>query len=868
MERRSLRLDGPAAYFLALTLTGMMIGLRVAADPWLGDSPILIALLLPIVVSAYVGGLKPGLLATALAALGAAYLILPPRYTFDIAQPGQRVAWFAMIVMGVVVSALSESLHRSRVPEPGAEPVAIEWKVQVVFAVALLVMFAAVGLAYYSVSQQSAGTAAVRRSEARIDAIKAVMVGMRDIETGAGRFVITGSEAHVVTFEDAALVVRAELARLRGLPTGGADDRAQVDKLEALAVRRIQVGREYIELRRRSFAQASAAIGTGEGKQLVDAMRSVTREMEEAEDAIQQERERGVDRYAAMTRSAIMFGGALAFLFIFAAMFVVHRDFAGRRRADAALRELNDSLEARVRERTEEVERGHRALRESEAQLRLVTDALPALIAHVGEDGRLRYVNKAYAVAWGSTAQEVVGRTIGDVVGADNYKVIEPRIAAALAGQAVQFEHTLTAPDGEKRVSGGSIVPELDANGRVRGAFVLVNDLTEQKRTEALLQRTERMDALGTLAGGIAHDFNNILPAIRGFAAKARDELPPDHPAQASLAGIAGAAARASDLVHRILVFSRPHEERGTLRLHLEDAIDDALKLVRATLPATIGIRTQFPPGLPEVDADPTELYQIVVNLLANAAYAIGAEPGTIELRLELVRSDEQVAVLPAGHGGKGFVRLTVSDDGSGIDAATQARIFDPFFTTKPVGKGTGLGLSIIHGIMKKAGGAITVYSQVGKGTRFHLYFPVVESQGHRETAADAAMPKGRGQRILFVDDEVDLVFLAGYVLKRLGYEVTGKTNVEEALEEFRERPAEFDAVITDLAMPGMSGFEFASAILAIRPGIPVVLASGYVRHEDEERARACGVRGVIFKPGTVDEYARVLDRLLSGADV
>ena len=210
------------------------------------------------------------------------------------------------------------------------------------------------------------------------------------------------------------------------------------------------------------------------------------------------------------------------------------------------------------------------------------------------------------------------------------------------------------------------------------------------------------------------------------------------------------------------------------------------------------------------------------------------------------------------------YARLSVSDDGIGMDQATLARIFDPFFTTKPVGQGTGLGLSAVHGIMKAHEGAITVYSQLRKGTTFRLYFPAGSPATSSTEDVLRAGTRGRGERLLYVDDEAALVRLTMRVLHRFGYEVTGYTDPLQALDAFRSHPSDFDAVITDLSMPGISGFELARLVLEIKPDAVVVMTTGFVRAQDQERAFAMGIRALILKPDSVEELSDVLYRLLN----
>jgi len=401
-----------------------------------------------------------------------------------------------------------------------------------------------------------------------------------------------------------------------------------------------------------------------------------------------------------------------------------------------------------------------------------------------------------------------------------------------------------------------------DETGRSTHVMGTVADITERKRSDELRLRSQKLEGLGTLSGGIAHDFNNILLAINGNAKLAIADLPPDHPVQQSLAEIAKASARATDLVRRILTFSRPGELKRQV-CALQPIVEEALKLVRATIPATVEFRTAFAPHLPAVLADSTQIHQIIVNLATNAAHAIGSKSdGRIEVQLDSANltADDMSPALNLSEGR--YVRLRVSDNGCGMDRPTLNRIFDPFFTTKGPGEGTGLGLSVVHGIMKNHDGGISVYSEPGNGTAFRLFFPAVAATIAAAEEAPTPIQRDRTENILYVDDEEPLVMLVTRTLGRLGYKVTGQTDPVSAVELFRSDPAAFDVVVTDLAMPQLSGFDLSSQLLAIRPDIPIIMTSGFVRPEDQERALKMGLRDLILKPNTIDQLGRILDRV------
>lgn len=403
---------------------------------------------------------------------------------------------------------------------------------------------------------------------------------------------------------------------------------------------------------------------------------------------------------------------------------------------------------------------------------------------------------------------------------------------------------------------------------------VMLRDISERARAEeqraqleAQLRQSQKMQSLGTFTGGIAHDFNNILTAISGNVRLAITDVPRAHEAQRSLAEIDKAASRATDLVRQVLAFGRRQEAQRAI-VDIAAVMQDALSFLRAMIPATIEIRSRFADSLPRVAVDKTQVHQVMTNLGSNAAHAIGERPGVIDVELTAVQISGGDLQQSVDLGPGEYVRLAFSDNGAGIDAALLDRIFEPFFTTKGLGQGTGLGLSVVHGIMKNHDGAITVHSTRGVGTRFELYFPAcaqtaITSQSEvRATVAESKI--GNGKVVIYVDDEEALVFLVTRILERHGYEVLGFNQPKHALAELAKNPGRIDALISDLAMPGMTGFDVAREALALRDDLPVVLVSGYIRPQDTAAAQTIGVRRIILKPDTVDALASSLHELLS----
>ncbi len=395
----------------------------------------------------------------------------------------------------------------------------------------------------------------------------------------------------------------------------------------------------------------------------------------------------------------------------------------------------------------------------------------------------------------------------------------------------------------------------------------LIEDITERERAavervklEERLRQAQKMEAIGTLAGGIAHDFNNILAGIIGFADLGLQEVSDALASDQHFREILKAGERARDLVRQILAFSR-HREQDRQPLHLDETLNEALRLLRATLPSSISINTKIDSGTASVLADSTQVHQIVTNLVTNAWHAIGEKTGEITVQLSSFPVDDDFShAHPDLRPGR-YVRLSISDNGRGIPTETIGRIFEPFFTTKAPGEGTGLGLSVVHGLMQSFDGAITVYSEAGHGTTFHLYFPALEFGATPSQPEERAEPRGRGERILFVDDEPVLAMLGERFLNRLGYKAVVKTDARAALALFRKDP--FDLVITDLTMPHLTGIELARNLWETHPGTRVVLTTGFSATLDPQRAHEIGFRELLLKPYTVHGLGEALHRAL-----
>ncbi|MCF8090574.1 MAG: response regulator, partial [Desulfotignum sp.] len=406
--------------------------------------------------------------------------------------------------------------------------------------------------------------------------------------------------------------------------------------------------------------------------------------------------------------------------------------------------------------------------------------------------------------------------------------------------------------------------PIFDKNGKVTAAIEMVDDITERIVMENQLRHSQQLESIGTLAGGIAHDFNNILTSVIGYTELALDKVDKGAELEADLQEIHTAGKRARELVKQILTFARQTEEEVT-PIQVDIIVKEVLKFIRSSLPTTIEIKQNI-----ESDAlimgNTGQIHQIMMNLCTNAAHAMKDGIGVLEISLEDVQTDPGLPP-PAVDGLQmgDYLKLYVSDTGTGILPSIIGQIFVPYFTTKKVGEGTGLGLSLVHGIVENHGGKITVDSELGKGTTFTIYLPITKRQNACRSYEQSELPVGT-ERILFVDDELPIAKLGGRILKGLGYQVTVRTGSVEALELFKIKPGDFDLVITDMAMPNMSGDMLAAQLLKIRSDIPVILCTGYSKKISEHLITAIGIKAIENKPVVKSALAKTVRKVLDEA--
>ncbi len=491
-----------------------------------------------------------------------------------------------------------------------------------------------------------------------------------------------------------------------------------------------------------------------------------------------------------------------------------------------------------------------------EARLRAAVEFSPSGLLMADANGVIVLVNREAERIFGYSREELLGRPV------------EELIPGRFRGGHLSLRRDYAAAPSERVMGAGRDLFGLRKDGTEvpieiglrpvatdDGTFVLASvvDITarrkaedERRRLEEELRQAQKLEAIGILVGGIAHDFNNVLFGITGYAELIAKSRAPGE-AAADLEELLKAARRGKDLIDRILVFSRrePAERRP---LAIGATVEEAGRLLRATLPPSIEVRVTVDPELRRIFGDATSIHQVVMNLATNSAHAMPGG-GVLEIRAEpLYLRDSVVRLHPGLHEGW-YTVLSVRDTGSGMDPAVRERAFDPFFTTKPKGTGTGLGLSMVHSIVRAHEGAIDLDTAPGRGTTVICYFPALEAGAEEEREATRDAPEGHGERILLVEDEPSLAQMNARRLEILGYRTVVETDPVRALEAFRARPGDFDLLLTDHLMPRLPGLDLARAVHDARPALPIVLLTGYIDELPQEMLRAAGVLRLVRKP-------------------
>ncbi len=496
-------------------------------------------------------------------------------------------------------------------------------------------------------------------------------------------------------------------------------------------------------------------------------------------------------------------------------------------------------------------------------------ESAPEAVALLDRDGRVMRTNREFASLFGFAAEESTGRLLDDlIVPADQRGAALAGQSAVASGERVMVECERVRKDGTRLHVALTASPVTMA-GQAIGTYTIHRDITERKLAEAeqerlqsRLRQAEKMEAVGRLAGGIAHDFNNVLGGILGYGEMLAETAAAGSPEERYARNLLIGANRARDLVEQILTYSRSQRApRGPVVIGR--IVAETLEVIRGSIPAGIALDVHVPETPLVVYGDPTQLHQVVMNLCTNAVHAM-AGTGTLTVSLNPIDLADELklvhATLPPGS----YVKLTVTHTGSGMDSATLARIFEPFFTTKEVGRGTGLGLSLVYGIVADSGGATHVASELGRGSTFEVYLPRTDAGSLAAERDQAPIERGRGQRILLVDDEKPLLIMTAELLTRLGYEPAPFSDPHSALASLQAMPEAYDLVLTDEMMPGLTGTALARGAREARAGLPIILISGYTGPMLTQMALAAGVRQVLKKPVQSRELATALASALA----
>lgn len=501
------------------------------------------------------------------------------------------------------------------------------------------------------------------------------------------------------------------------------------------------------------------------------------------------------------------------------------------------------------------------SLRDSEAKFSKAFHRSPMLMTISSiENGRYLEVNDAFVHITGYKKEEAIGATsieMGLISDTERQRIVNE---LETTGRVHNLELELRKADGSKFICqySGEVI-EVEGESKL---LSIASDVTDQKRMEKHLRDVQKMESIGNLAGGIAHDFNNILFPIMGMSELLIEDLPANSPERENAEEILKAGKRGSDLVKQILAFSRQAEHK-IIPMRIQSVLKEAIKLLRSTIPSNIQIEQNISIDVGLIMADPTQIHQVSMNLITNAYHAVeNTNNAKISVDLEKIWLNTN-DVLDPGQ----YALLTISDNGCGIAPGIIDRIFEPYFTTKEQGKGTGLGLAMVHGIIKDHKGDIKVSSELGNGTAFKVYFPLLDHTERTNVQKDITTEKGGTEKILLVDDEESIARLEKQMLERLGYAVTACFSSLDALNIFQADPSAYNLVITDMTMPNMTGDQLAEKLISLRHDLPVLVCTGYSEKMNEQKSKAIGVKGLLMKPVVKSEMAQMVRKVLDEAN-
>lgn len=503
------------------------------------------------------------------------------------------------------------------------------------------------------------------------------------------------------------------------------------------------------------------------------------------------------------------------------------------------------------------------ALQHSEGRLRQITDTIPAHIAYFDHGWTYRYANKRYARWFGWTAESIVDRPIREVVGPAVFALVEEHVRRALTGEKVTYEYPLVAPTGATVYARSTLLPDIGPDGKVQGCYVHAVDVTEQRRTHFALAQAQKLEAIGQLTGGLAHDFNNMLTVVMGNLSGLRDGLPDSALVEEYVDPALEAAGRGAELIKRLLAFSR-QQPMDPCPVDVNELVLSMAKLIRRSLPGSIALLTSSSDGDLTVEADPHQLESALLNLVLNAKDAM-PDGGSLVVDSAVEQIEGAAAADLEVEPGE-YVRIAVTDNGTGMDPKTLARVFEPFFTTKKFGMGSGLGMAMVYGFIKQSGGGVRIRSRQALGTTVALLLPrpqLAANAGHGRHAESAAAGASLcGRVVLLVEDDPEVRKVVRNQLAALGCSVLEAENGSEAADMIETIPA-ISLVLSDVVMPGgMDGRALARFVRRFRPEVPVLLMSGYAEQGDPGVAGE-GRAPLLDKPFSREQLAEALRALV-----
>ena len=510
-----------------------------------------------------------------------------------------------------------------------------------------------------------------------------------------------------------------------------------------------------------------------------------------------------------------------------------------------------------------------RKLKESEKKYRQLVETTGDIIVTHDHKGVITFVNQAGLDFSGFSRKEVVGTKIVKLLPQNEIPEFLERRRKRRIGDKKHYNYETSFINKYGDIINVEIhATPMRRNGEYKGSLIVARDITQRKKSQKEKQtrkeqscQSQRLETLGTLAGGIGHDFNNILTPILGYAEMVQENLNKNNPSYKFMEEIIKGCLRAKDIIAQMLSFSRDAEHKKQ-KINLVPIVKETMKLLRPSIPRTIDIQQKITSSCLSIKADATQLHQVIMNLCTNAYQAMKSSGGNLSINLTQTTIDRETSNKNIDLQEGQYVKLIISDTGSGMDRETLKHIFEPYYTTKK--EGTGMGLAVVHGIVKSHNGTINVTSKKGEGTTFTLFFPLVQSQEseYEREEINNSVKKGN-QSILLVDDRKDVAQVLASLLRRMGYQVKVVNSSVEALQLYQKDSDKFDVLLTDYSMPEMDGLELSHKLSDFDKKLPIIMMSGHSGSIKHETLKAAGVKEVINKPIKANQITEVIQSLL-----